>query len=532
MSAQFELFSAPVESPEAAAPVEIIESTSPPDGAEIVKSPAEGETGGILFALDELPSGASSVDPYQSIYVHFAEVAAISDFARLIGQPATASTRRLCFPADERFSAAWRASPPPVEERDDDVPEDAGETPNLFGLGEWWEEDWGGMPEFDQRDLAPFHTIEVDFARAEDVAAFSRLVGQNITPMARRTRSIWHPEAEIGRFADKRYRAISPSGPTHPIYIVSKGRWESRLTSKHLHRLGVPHTIVVEASEAACYRAVVDSSAEILVLDPRYQREYDACDELGDSKGKGPGPARNFAWEHATSKGHRWHWVMDDNIDGFFRLNRNLKTPVADGTIFRAMERFVERYENVAMAGPNYFMFASRKTRMPPFVLNTRIYSCNLIRCDLPHRWRGRYNEDTDISLRMLKDGLVTVQFNAFLQFKLTTQTLGGGNTAEFYSKEGTRPKSEMQVKLHPDVSRLVWKWGRWHHHVDYSGFRRNRLVRRSDAEFGSGIDDMGMALEIDEAAPTAIAPDAHPPEIAREIDFDSWASIPSWRRT
>jgi len=500
-----------------------------------------------LFAEDELPPPpAAPTGPHQSIYVHFEDVESIEAFARLVGQPLTTQTRRICYPADERFSAAWRTAfvPPPGEPEDDpdddgdseDEREDDGQPgfidaqPNLFGMGEWWEEFWAGMPEFDQRDQAPFHSVVVDFARSDDVTRFSRLVGQTITPMARRTRSIWFPEAEIGRFANKRYRSSTPIGPRHPVYIVSKGRWETRLTSDHLYRLDVPHYVVVEEQERERYASRVRPSATLLVLDRGYQRDYDPCDELGDSKGKGPGPARNFAWEHAISSGARWHWVMDDNIDGFFRLNRNLKTPIADGTIFRVMENFVERWENVGMAGPNYFMFASRKTRMPPFVTNTRIYSCNLIRNDLPYRWRGRYNEDTDLSLRMLKDGLATVQFNAFLQFKVTTQTLGGGNTAEFYAKEGTRPKSEMQVKLHPDVSRLVWKWGRWHHHVDYRPFRKNRLVLKAGVEIPDGVDDHGMTLEVDpEPAVVATPPACRRAEtVTLDNDyFDSWSSLP-----
>lgn len=370
--------------------------------------------------------------------------------------------------------------------------------PNLYGHGEWWEEHWRGMPEFDQRDLTPEHSIEVGFVSEKHLEEFEQKLGQRIPNYTKRTTSVWHPEAEIGRFADKRYVSVTPFNPVHPIYIVSKGRWESRLTSKSLHKLGVPHFIVVEAQEFDAYAKAIDPSASLLVLDPRYQREYDPCDDLGDSKGKGPGPARNFAWEHSISNGASWHWVMDDNIDGFFRLTKNLKTPVADGTIFRVMEDFVDRYTNVGMAGPNYFMFASRKSKMPPFVLNTRIYSCNLIRNSLPYRWRGRYNEDTDLSIRMLKDGLVTVQFNAFLQFKLTTQTLGGGNTAEFYAKEGTRAKSEMQVKLHPEISRIVERWGRVHHFVDYSGFRKNRLEFRAGRSIPDGVENFGMFLQID----------------------------------
>lgn len=284
--------------------------------------------------------------------------------------------------------------------------------------------------------------------------------------------------------------------PAYPIFIVSKGRAATSLTARALDRIGVPFRVVVEEAEVEAYAAKLGRE-RLLVLDPAYQREYETCDDLGLSKSVGPGAARNFAWDHAIAAGAEYHWVMDDNIDGFFRLNRNLKTPVADGTVLRVMEAFVERYSNVAMAGPNYFMFAWRKSTMPPLTLNTRIYSCNLIRNDVPYRWRGRYNEDTDLSLRMLKDGWVTVLFSAFLQLKLTTQTVAGGNHADFYAKEGTLPKSEMLVALHPDVARVAWRFGRWHHIVDYSPFRGNRLRLRPGVSVPDGVDDFGMRLQV-----------------------------------
>lgn len=284
--------------------------------------------------------------------------------------------------------------------------------------------------------------------------------------------------------------------PNFPLYIISKGRADSRLTSKSLEYMNVPYFIVVEEQEYDLYTSVIDKS-KVLILDKSYLENYDTFDILGSTKSKGPGGARNFCWEHSIRNGYEWHWVMDDNINGFFRLNKNLKVKVSDGTIFRCMEDFVLRYRNIGMAGPNYFMFAPRKTKMPPFITNTRIYSCNLIKNSLPFRWRGRYNEDTDLSLRILKSGLATVQFNAFLQLKTTTQVLKGGNTDAFYSKEGTLPKSKMLVEMHPDVSTLVKKWGRWHHHVDYKPFKNIPLKPIKTLEKPAGINNYGMELKV-----------------------------------
>tara|TARA_Y100001938_G_scaffold114142_1_gene156794 strand:- start:753 stop:1058 length:306 start_codon:yes stop_codon:yes gene_type:complete len=96
----------------------------------------------------------------------------------------------------------------------------------------------------------------------------------------------------------------------------------------------------------------------------------------------------------------------------------------------------------------------------------------------------------------MLKAGWCTILFNAFLQYKVTTQVIGGGNTAEFYAEEGTLPKSEMQVRMHPDVSKLAWRFGRIHHHVDYSPFRKNKLIKRKDLEIQEGVNNYGMSLK------------------------------------
>ena len=283
--------------------------------------------------------------------------------------------------------------------------------------------------------------------------------------------------------------------PQFPLYIVSKGRHEARQTSRALESMRTPYFIVVEDQEFDAYAAVIDK-AKILVLDKKFQREYDTYDALGDTKSKGPGAARNFAWDHSLKLGHAWHWVMDDNIREFNRMNKNMIVNVGDGTIFKCMEDFCLRYRNIAMAGPNYTMFAPRKRKQPPFVWNTRIYSCNLIRNDVPFRWRGRYNEDTDLSLRMLKAGWCTVQFNAFLQKKAPTQTTKGGNTKDFYSVEGTLPKSKMQVAMHPDVSRLVYKFHRVHHRVDYRSFRKNKPVLKRGVELTPGMNDYGMKME------------------------------------
>lgn len=274
------------------------------------------------------------------------------------------------------------------------------------------------------------------------------------------------------------------------------------LTNRALDRLGVPYRVIVEAHEFDSYAGVVGAD-RLLVLPTRYLDDYATLDDFGATKGKGPGAARNFAWDHSISEGHAWHWVLDDNIDDFHRLNRNIKAPVRTDATFIAAETFVGRYDNLAIAGFNYYSFCKSDSRANPYVKNTRIYSCLLIRNDIPFRWRGRYNEDTILCLDVLKAGWGTLQFNAFLQGKVTTQRMKGGNTKEFYATEGTLAKSQMLADVHPDVAKVVWKFNRWHHHVDYRPFKDIDLGRKPELvlsaqpnEFGMVLTDIGSACD------------------------------------
>jgi len=286
--------------------------------------------------------------------------------------------------------------------------------------------------------------------------------------------------------------------PKYPVYIVSKGRAINGTTYKAFDKLKMPYYIVVEEQEYDIYKSNVEPQGygTVIVLDKTYQDNYDTFDNLGSTKSKGPGAARNFAWEHSMKNGFAWHWVFDDNVSCFYRLNRNRRLPVSDGTIFRVMEDFCDRYENIAQAGPNYLSYAPDRKQIPPFLLNWRIYSMLLIRNDIAYRWRGRYNEDTDLSIRVMRDGWCTVQFNAFLGDKATTQTMSGGNSDDFYFIEGTKNKSQMLVDMHPDISKLIFEYNRWHHKVDYSIFKKNKLIKKQGIVIPDVVNNFGMILK------------------------------------
>lgn len=284
--------------------------------------------------------------------------------------------------------------------------------------------------------------------------------------------------------------------PNYPLHIPSKGRYEKRLTSDYLSLMKVHHYLVIEDQEYKKYKLYTKDNhfVKLVILDKKYQKDYNACCKLLPNESRGSGPARNFIWDYSISNGWDWHWIMDDNISCFMRLYKNKRLYVSDGTIFKCMEDFTLRYSNVVMSGPNYVMFANERSNLPPFVKNTRLFSCNFIKNDIPFRWRCRYNEDADLSIRILKSGYATIQFNAFLQQKMSTQKMKGGNTDEIYSK-GTLSKSKMLARLHPDCTKVVWKFGRWHHYTDFKKFKKNKLKIKDKNSNKIGFNNYGMKL-------------------------------------
>ncbi len=268
--------------------------------------------------------------------------------------------------------------------------------------------------------------------------------------------------------------------PKFPIYIVSKNRFDSRYTVKALTACKIPFRLVIEPQEFEQYKTVLPKD-QILIL---------PFSDVGSSI-----PARNWIWEHALSENHERHWILDDNIRNFVRLYRNLKVIVDSGVTFRAIEDFCDRYENIALASMQYDYLAKRKQKIAPIIFNTRVYSCILILNRLPFRWRGRYNEDTDLSLRVLKAGWVTAEFNAFLCSKVGTLLMRGGNTDELYQGNGRLKMAQSLENQHPDCVRINHKWGRFQHQVDYRSFKKNKLIRKAGIEISKEPNEYGMKL-------------------------------------
>jgi hypothetical protein len=337
------------------------------------------------------------------------------------------------------------------------------------------------MPTFGNNDdvnKCPFVVINSDTQFFNDL---NKILNLDITD---KTTFIWYPDRPKTLSAHNGEIFISPKIiPKYPIYIISKGRWEKRYTSRYLEWCGIDYKIVVEPQEYDEYGKVINKN-KILILPNKYL-----------NKNQGGIPARNFVLEHARQSKSGRHWILDDNIKSYKRLYMNERLVVRSGVVFRVVEDYVDRYTNIKMAGHNYAMFAI-STNLKPVIFNTRIYSSILLSNDIPFEWRGRYNEDTDLSLRLLKEGYPTVLFNCILAEKLTTLTQPGGNTDTIYAvKDAMYLKAKSLKDQHPDVVDVGERFGRIHHLVDYSKFKNLELIQKNNIIIPHKSNNYGMKI-------------------------------------
>lgn len=291
-------------------------------------------------------------------------------------------------------------------------------------------------------------------------------------------RSFWYPkrlECLDTTSVRKTWNSEEQHIPKYPIYIISKGRWECRHTQRALEEMKVPYKIVVEPQEYDNYAENIPKD-NILILPNEYL-----------NKNQGSIPVRNFIMKHSKEQGFERHWCLDDNIKGYFRNQNSIRLPIKNGAVFTMIEDYVDCFENVKMAGHNYTCFNNYDMKRV-IMNNTRVYSSILLSNDteeiLGEGWRGRYNEDTDLSIRFLKKGYPTMLFNNLLANKLKTMSCKGGNTDTIYSGEDAHYQKALHLKeQHPKITKIVKKFTnakgqkRWHHDVDYTPFFGNEPI-------------------------------------------------------
>jgi len=253
----------------------------------------------------------------------------------------------------------------------------------------------------------------------------------------------------------------------YPIYIISKGRFNTTLTADNFESNGIDYYIAVEPQEYIQY-----------------------CNKLGKKRvlklpfsnlGLGSYPARNFCWEHAKNNGFKKYWCFDDNIRGFAKWINGKKTQLKNSIDAIKFVEFYSDKNNNDISGFEYRYFVAKPPKTP-FKNNCHVYSAMLIKTNLPYKWRLKYNEDIDLCLQVLHNGGSTSSCIYYMTNKTsTTVKMKGGNQTELY--KGNAPeknllKAKMLEAVWPQYAKTVIRFNRHHHLIDWKVFKKKEKWR------------------------------------------------------
>ena len=291
---------------------------------------------------------------------------------------------------------------------------------------------------------------------------------------------LWYPK----RVEQEKFYMKCEIENKYPVYILSKGRYfrdkkyQAPKTCQYLDAIGVDYKVIIEEEEYDNYLKSIPAK-RLVILPKEYLEEQHSKGNFGGI------PARNYIHKINCDEDNFAYWCLDDNMSDYYWIDNNERYRVRSPLVFRMLEDIMDLYGNLYLMGHQYKSFALPTDYTRIVQTNTRVYSSILIRTDIPPLddsndiWRGKYNEDTDLSLRILKMGLPTlITYNMNVD-KETTGEAKGGNTDSIYAEDGNGSgtlKSLALMKDHSDCVKMVKRYGRDHHLIDLKKFEKNKF--------------------------------------------------------
>ena len=257
------------------------------------------------------------------------------------------------------------------------------------------------------------------------------------------------------------------------IYIISKGRPWCR-TAKLLESLGYPEWFIVcGTNDETLPEYKKRWGNKVLVFDWKKETETtDTLDNFGfESMPSGATPVRNATIRISQQRGEKRHWQFDDDYRAFYLYNKqkNKFERIRDGkTLYNEMNvisSFADK-ANLPNAG---FCLTNASFPDSACTVEPRVFNMHNLPSD-PEKaqfWRGRMNDDLINAIEVLQKGGREFAFKFLATNMVPSQSEKGGLT-DIYKEIGTVRKTAYAVLIAPGAVKLVIRFGRYHHRVNW----------------------------------------------------------------
>jgi len=221
-----------------------------------------------------------------------------------------------------------------------------------------------------------------------------------------------------------------------PIFIPSKNRPDSKLV-KLIVEQKLPledFYIVVEHQNLAEYETLNPELSYIILPENDQGISY----------------VRNYIKEFATNSGYEWFWMIDDDVDAFYKTvgKKNVKVSI-DEALNGAFDIFT-RNSQCGQASIEYQQYAWSATK--PYALNSYCDVCVCINTKATKTVKYRpyvsLKEDRDFTLQVLSNGYDTMRVQRY-SFSAPKNGSNKGGLSDVYAKQGReQTASERMVEL------------------------------------------------------------------------------------
>lgn len=264
-------------------------------------------------------------------------------------------------------------------------------------------------------------------------------------------------------------------GELDTVYIVSKGRPQCR-TAQTLTKMGYPGKwfVVCGTNDETLPEYRARWGEHVLTFDWYEQVKHaDVLDNFGfEHMASGAVPVRNATRAISEARGERRHWQLDDDYTGFqiTDVANHSRPTVKDGAeLYRWMHEIAEFADRCGLANCGFPPATLETSTDNWWTFGRRVFNAHNLPSDpeLFTEWRGRMNDDLINAMWTYQHGGAELSFKFISMNMPPTQEEKGGLT-ELYRAEGTVRKTAYAVLIAPNAVRLVKRFGRYHHKVNW----------------------------------------------------------------